>query len=102
MTPTGGSSPASNKPCSTPTCAAPRAPPPPSTHVRRAGPKMGYVPPPIGGRNVRLPLPCGERVGVRGGRWDTLGAFVPGRQGALMRLGLGLALECRPRPLETD
>src|SRR5712691_4935938 len=41
---TGGSTPASNSPWSTPTWAAPRAPPPPSTHVRRAGPKIASVP----------------------------------------------------------
>src|SRR5260370_18550336 len=40
----GASTPASNSAWSTPTWAAPRAPPPPSTHVRRAGPKMASVP----------------------------------------------------------
>src|SRR6266704_879720 len=40
MTETGGSMPASSRPWSTPTCAAPRAPPPPRTQVRRVGPKI--------------------------------------------------------------
>src|SRR4029077_8835163 len=57
---TGGSTPASNSACSTPTWAAPRAPPPPSTHVRRAGPNMvSSLPPPGGGlgRGAWMPLP---------------------------------------------
>src|SRR5712692_5012157 len=37
---TGASTPASNRACRTPTCAAPLAPPPPSTQVRRAGPNI--------------------------------------------------------------
>src|SRR6185437_1845063 len=60
LTPTtadGGSTPASNSAWSTPTWAAPRAPPPPSTQVRRAG------------RNIRL------------------SAFFPGRKVALLLFG---------------
>src|SRR6266849_1672882 len=37
---TGGSTPASKRPWRTPTWAAPRAPPPPNTHVRRDGPNV--------------------------------------------------------------
>src|SRR5712692_11650884 len=61
-TATGGSSPASNSPCRTPTCAAPLAPPPPSTHVRRAGPKIGYPAPLRGERLDQPPLPVGRGV----------------------------------------
>src|SRR5438477_131828 len=47
-TATGGSTPASISPCNTPTWAAPRAPPPPRTQVRRVGPKITVAsgPPP--------------------------------------------------------
>src|SRR6266550_1425164 len=38
--PAGPSTPASNSACRTPTCAAPLAPPPPSTQVRRADPNI--------------------------------------------------------------
>src|SRR5436853_1376952 len=38
--PKGPSTPASNSACRTPTCAAPLAPPPPSTQVRRADPNI--------------------------------------------------------------
>src|SRR5437660_214067 len=38
--PEGPSTPASNSACRTPTCAAPLAPPPPSTQVRRADPNI--------------------------------------------------------------
>src|SRR4029077_3498176 len=66
LTPTmaiGGSTPASKRPCSTPTWAAPRAPPPPSTHVRRVGPKITS---------------------------PRLGALFPGCEVALLLLGQGV------------
>src|SRR5437588_777712 len=55
-TATGGSRPASMSPCKTPTWAAPRAPPPPSTHVRRVGPKINALSPLLPRREVLLLL----------------------------------------------
>src|SRR5713226_4468262 len=76
---TGGSTPASNSPWSTPTWAAPRAPPPPSTHVRRAGPNtvIPLSPPGRGsGRRAWLPLPSRP--------------LFPGRKVALLLRGQGV------------
>src|ERR1700730_13882600 len=75
-TATGGSTPASNSAWSTPTWAAPRAPPPPSTHVRRAGPQMASSLPPSGGGLGR-----GARV-TRASR-----PFFPGREVVLLLVG---------------
>src|SRR5229473_4149117 len=93
---TGGSTPASNSACSTPTWAAPRAPPPPSTHVRRAGPKMvSSLPPPGGGSGRGAWTPSPSR------------ALFPGREVALLLLGQGVdrdphRLELEPRHLFID
>src|SRR5258708_14186036 len=77
----GGSTPASNSPWSTPTWAAPRAPPPPSTHVRRAGPKIVSSLPPSGGGSP------GGCVGSRLRRARRLqgGVVPPQKSGAWMR-----------------
>src|SRR5579859_4360451 len=77
---TGGSTPDSNRPCSTPTWAAPRAPPPPSTQVRRVGPKITS---------------------------PRLGALFPRREVALLLLGQGVdrdphRAQLQPRHLGVD
>src|SRR5947209_17084682 len=58
----GGSTPASKSACRTPTWAAPLAPPPPSTHVRRADPNIAPTLRPFLPRREVAPLLLGEDV----------------------------------------
>src|SRR3981081_1827758 len=92
LTPTtaaGGSMPASKSPCSTPTWAAPLAPPPPSTHVRRADPNNEPPPPPPpprprgrgGDPNNSPPPPAGEGVGVGGVIRESVTSLLPRKRG---------------------
>src|SRR3981081_1776492 len=86
----GPSTPASNNACSTPTCAAPLAPPPPSTHVRRADRNMSRIMP--------LPTVWGGNRRSRGG--DRLRPFLPRRQVMLLFVGQGVDLDAHGVQLE--